>query len=194
MTTALFGIENDGAALVVNLLVFFLVVVWLALVYYTYSDAKRRIEDPLLVGCATAASLFPFVGTIVYLIVRPPEYLEDVQERDLEIKAARARLSSLDYQECPNCGAEVERTFLRCPQCTKKLRQACAKCGKPLSPGWKLCPYCETPVGQRPARRRRATAKAKTAPPQAPASRRAAATQRDSAATPGEAGPTPPEG
>mgnify|MGYP006197172745 CR=1 FL=1 len=32
--------------------------------------------------CATAASLFPFVGTIVYLIVRPPEYLDDVRERE----------------------------------------------------------------------------------------------------------------
>lgn len=193
MITALFGIENDSAALVVNLLVFFLVVVWLALVYYTYADAKRRIEDPLLIGCATAASLFPFVGTIVYVIVRPPEYLEDVRERELEIKGARARLSSLDYQECPNCGAEVERTFLRCPQCTKKLRQPCAKCAKPLSPGWKLCPYCETPVGQRPARRRRAPARDKAAAAKAPAPQRPAAGGRASTSDPGEAAPTTPE-
>lgn len=194
MITALLGIENDSAALVVNLLVFFLVVVWLALVYYTYADAKRRIEDPLLIGCATAASLFPFVGTIVYVIVRPPEYLEDVQERELEIKGARARISSLDYQECPNCGVEVERTFLRCPQCTKKLRQPCAKCGKPLNPGWKLCPYCETPVGQRAARRRRPTGKAKAAAAKAPEPQRPAAGQRASAPGPGEATPTTPEG
>ena len=82
MSFALFGIENDGVNLVVNLLVFFLVVIWLALVYWTYADARRRVADPMLVGCAAAASLFPFVGTMVYMIVRPPEYLEDVRERE----------------------------------------------------------------------------------------------------------------
>ena len=90
---AMFGIENSGLALAVNLLLLFLVVIWLALVYWTWSDARRRIADPMLVACATAASLFPFIGTIVYLIVRPPEYLDDVRERELEIAAAQARLA-----------------------------------------------------------------------------------------------------
>jgi Gpi18-like mannosyltransferase len=69
---AVFGIENDGLNLAVNLLLLFLVVIWFALVYWTFADARRRIDDPMLVGCATAASLFPFIGTIVYVIVRPP--------------------------------------------------------------------------------------------------------------------------
>src|SRR5919108_1399549 len=107
MSLALFGIENDGVNVVVNLLVFFLAVIWLPLVYWTYSDASRRIDDPMLVGCATAASLFPFIGTIVYTIVRPPEYLEDARERQLEIKAAEARLQALESRTCRNCGAAV---------------------------------------------------------------------------------------
>src|SRR5439155_285162 len=74
LTFALFGISDDGLNLAVNLLVFFLVVIWVALVYWTYSDATRRLDDPLLIGCATVASLFPFIGTVVYTIVRPPEY------------------------------------------------------------------------------------------------------------------------
>src|SRR6185436_16422832 len=93
----LFGIENSGVALAVNLLILFLVVIWLSLVYWTYADARRRIADPMLVACATAASLFPFVGTIVYAIVRPPEYLADVRERALEIQAAEARLAEQHY-------------------------------------------------------------------------------------------------
>jgi hypothetical protein len=80
---AVFGINSDGLNTAVQLLILFLVVIWLALIYYTYADARRRIADPMLIGCATAASLFPFVGTIVYMIVRPPEYLEDVREREL---------------------------------------------------------------------------------------------------------------
>ena len=91
---AVFGIENDGLNLAVNLLLLFLVVIWLALVYWTWADARRRIADPMLVGCATAAALFPFIGTIIYLIVRPPEFLDDVRERELEMAAAQARLAA----------------------------------------------------------------------------------------------------
>jgi hypothetical protein len=151
MTFALFGIENDGVNLIVNLLVFFLVVIWLALVYWTYSDAQRRIDDPMLIGCATAASLFPFIGTIVYTIVRPPEYLEDERERELEIKAAEARLQALESRTCRNCGAAVEPSFLRCPSCTRKLREPCRSCKKPLDPRWKICPYCEAEVPAPPS-------------------------------------------
>jgi hypothetical protein len=152
---AVFGIENDGLNLAVNLLLLFLVVIWLALVYWTFADARRRIADPMLVGCATAASLFPFVGTIIYLIVRPPEYLEDVRERDLEIAAAQARLESLEHVHCQYCGFEVEKAFLRCPSCLRRLKEPCNVCGKPLDPRWKICPYCEAEVGQAPAETRR---------------------------------------
>jgi hypothetical protein len=156
---AVFGIENDGLNLAVNLLLLFLVVMWLALVYWTFADARRRIADPLLVGCATAASLFPFVGTIVYLIVRPPEFLEDVRERELEIAAAEARLASIEHLACPYCGFEVEKAFLRCPSCLRRLKEPCAVCGNPLDPHWKICPYCEAEVGQLPPEGRRPRAR-----------------------------------
>ena len=84
MVVAVFGINSDGLNLAVNMLILFLVVIYLALVYWTYMDAIRRIEDPMLVVCATVASLLPFVGTILYVIVRPPEYLEDIHEREVE--------------------------------------------------------------------------------------------------------------
>ena len=172
---AVFGIENDGLNLAVNLLLLFLVVVWLALIYWTFADARRRIADPMLVACATAASLFPFVGTIVYLIVRPPEYLEDVRERDLEIAAAEARLQNLEHPQCQYCGFEVERAFLRCPSCLRRLKEPCNVCGKPLDPRWKICPYCEADVGQAaPEPRRTRPRRAAAAAPARQASPRSA--------------------
>ena len=162
MTFALFGIENDGLNLAVNLLVFFLFVIYVALVYWTYADASRRLEDPLLVACATVAAMFPFIGTIVYTIVRPPEYLEDRHEREIEVKAAEKRLALLENRTCRNCGGEVEPTFLRCPSCMRKLKEPCRNCGKPLDPRWRVCPYCESEVAgfragtpERPRRSRR---------------------------------------
>jgi Double zinc ribbon len=143
LLAGIFGIHNQAASLVVELAVVVLVVVWLALVYWTYADANRRIADQMLVRCATVASLIPYIGTIVYVIVRPPEYLEDVQERDLEIQAAQARLSQIGLHTCPYCDNEVEQEFLRCPHCLRKLREPCESCGRPLDSTWKICPYCE---------------------------------------------------
>jgi hypothetical protein len=160
---ALFGITNDSLNLAVSLVLLFLVIMWLALVYWTFADARRRIEDPILVGCATAASLFPFVGTLIYMIVRPPEYIDDVRERELEMQAAEARLAQLGYHLCPHCDYEVEKDFLRCPSCLRKLKDPCRSCARPLDPTWKVCPYCETEVeatavGRRGSRRRRESA------------------------------------
>jgi hypothetical protein len=160
LSPAVFGISNSGINLAIDLLILFLVVIWLALVYWTYADARRRISDPWIIGSATVASLFPFVGTLVYMIVRPPEYLDDVRERELEIQAAEARLAELGYHLCPHCDYEVEKDFLRCPNCMRKLKDPCPVCGKPLDPNWRICPFCEAEVGSpapapRRARRRR---------------------------------------
>jgi hypothetical protein len=152
---AIFGITNDGLNLAVNLLLLFLFVLWLALVYWTHADAKRRVADPMLVGCATAAALFPFVGTVVYMVVRPPEYLEDVHERELEIAAAEARLNAAHEHACPYCEYPVERSFLRCPSCLRRLKEPCGTCGKPLDPRWRICPYCEAEVPERAPQQQR---------------------------------------
>ncbi len=162
---AYFGIESSGLNLAVDLLILFVVVLYLSLIYWTYSDARRRIVDPMLIGCATAASLFPFVGTIVYMILRPPEYLEDVHERELEMQAAEARLHQLDQSLCPHCDYRMEKDFVRCPSCLRKLKERCVSCSRPLDQTWTICPYCEADVPGLPAptrsRRRRTAAAAR---------------------------------
>jgi hypothetical protein len=163
MALAIFGINNGGLNLVVNLLVLMLVVVWLALIVYTYLDARRRISDPFLVGCATLASFIPYLGTVIYAIVRPPEFLEDAHERELEIEAAELRVRQLKEASCPGCGFPVERDYLRCPQCQKRLKEPCPGCGKPVDRRWALCPYCETALREgEPRRRKRVPEEGKT--------------------------------
>jgi RNA polymerase subunit RPABC4/transcription elongation factor Spt4 len=129
-----------------NLSIFFVAVFWLASAYWVYKDARRRIEDPWLVAMATLLGLVPpFLGPLVYLFFRPPEYLEDVRERELEIRAMEERLGQRE-SHCPVCRAAVEPEFLICPVCTTKLKQACASCKAPLEPLWQVCPFCETPI------------------------------------------------
>ncbi len=181
MATAIFGISNSGLNLAVTLLVLMVVVVWLALIVYTYLDARRRISDPFLVACATIGSFFPYIGTAVYAIVRPPEFLEDAHERELEIRAAELRVRQLTELSCPNCEYPVEKSFLRCPQCQRRLKDPCPSCGKPVDPRWALCPYCETAL---PERARRQKPKGEPARAERSAPREERVPQREERAAP----------
>ena len=139
-------LDSDTWLVVRNLSIFFVAVFWLAVGYWVFKDAKRRIEDPWLVAMATILGLVPpFVGALIYMLFRPPEYLDDVRERELEIKAMEGQLAESDLR-CPVCRAAVRESFLVCPVCTTKLKQACPSCKAPLEALWQVCPYCETPV------------------------------------------------
>ena len=153
MPFAIFNISNNGLNLAVTLFILMLVAVWLALIVYTYFDARRRVSDPFLVACATIASFIPYMGTAVYAILRPPEFLEDAHERELEIRAAELRVRQLTELSCPNCEYPVEKNYLRCPNCQHSLKDPCPSCGKPVDPRWAVCPYCESALEGRSRRR-----------------------------------------
>ena len=148
MTFAIFGISNDGLNLVVNLLILMLVVVWLALIVFTFLDARRRVSDPFLVACATVASFIPYIGTAVYAILRPPEFLEDAHERELEIKAAELRSASSRRAPVPSASSRSSAATCAAPSASagsrtlRQLRQA-------RRSRWSLCPYCETAIRSR---------------------------------------------
>lgn len=120
-----------------------------AIVIWTYKDARKRIEDPILVACSTALSMLPIVGVLAYLLLRPSEYIADVRERALEIRLMERQLGS--QQRCPSCRSHIEADYLSCPVCTTKLRESCESCDRPLDPRWALCPFCEAEVPGRTA-------------------------------------------
>lgn len=92
--------ESGAWDLVVLLLQVFAVALWAALVFWTYQDARRRIHAPGLIALSVALSLLlPYLGSIIYLIVRPPEFLDEVRERELELLALEARLGELGDDE-----------------------------------------------------------------------------------------------
>lgn len=134
LTNPLFG-------LVRNLCSLFFIVVYFAIIFWTWRDAARRGAMGWFWGLTVA--IFPFVGWIVYLIVRPPDTLDDAHERELEIRSREAQLTR-EYDTCPSCYKPVEKDFLLCPYCMKKLRKPCTECGKALKLNWQVCPYCKT--------------------------------------------------
>jgi RNA polymerase subunit RPABC4/transcription elongation factor Spt4 len=128
-------------ALSAYVFLFCLGVLWLALVFWTFKDARKRVDDPIIIGVAVLTSLvLPFMGTVVYAILRPAEYLAEARERELEVRAMEQELQVM--RACPSCGEIIRPDFVACPNCRRPLRSVCPSCDRVLEPGWKLCPFC----------------------------------------------------
>lgn len=90
-------------------------------VVFVYRDASKRGMNPL--AWSLVAALVPlFLGLIMYLVCRKP---------------------LVDWQ-CPNCGAGIDATDRKCPQCGKSFLTQCPECNFPVQRGWNACPSCGT--------------------------------------------------
>ena len=97
-------------------------------------DALREVMDPeipisvvdmgLIVELAKQDGIVDLKLTFTAMGCPASEFiLEDVRERDLEIRAMEKRIGARDLH-CPVCRAEVDEDFLVCPVCTT-ARQLC---------------------------------------------------------------------
>lgn len=131
----------------------YLLVMWLAALYWIYRDASERSRDPMVRGIAVATVLmFNLPGLLIYLILRPKATLTERYEHQLE---AEALLHEIHEQpSCPQCRRNIESEFLACPYCRTSLRAPCERCNRALAFGWVVCPYCgadrQQPASQPP--------------------------------------------
>lgn len=126
----------------VYLFYFCIVAVWLAGAYWIFKDARRRIDDKIVIGvCVAAGLVFGPVGWIVYAIARPSEYLDDRRVRELEMQMMEQRLR--EESLCLYCKTPLCDDYLVCPSCGRRVRSQCRSCRRPLEPTWRVCPYCE---------------------------------------------------
>ena len=116
-----------------------LVLIYLASILWVYRDAALRSRMPWV---WVVLGIVPVFGPVIYLLVRPPMYLDDVREQELEIARRERELMKEGY--CPSCKYPVEESFLVCPNCAHRLKNQCQTCGQPLNPQWRVCPYCRT--------------------------------------------------
>jgi hypothetical protein len=133
--------NSPGFKLAFQLCSLFYIIFTFALVFWTYRDAERR--GAMGWFWSLVVLIFNLAGCAIYLVVRPPEFADDARERDLEIRAKELSLAR-DMEACPACRKPVEKDFLICPHCMKKLRKPCVECGKALRLSWAVCPYCKT--------------------------------------------------
>ncbi len=124
-----------------RLCILFFIVFTVALIFWTWRDAQRRGAMPWF--WALVVVFFNVAGWLIYMVVRPPESREDARERELEIRSREAELARSN-PVCPACFKPVDKEFLICPSCMKKLKKECTNCEKPLKLDWAVCPYCKT--------------------------------------------------
>jgi hypothetical protein len=144
---------NEGviSAMVLSLKLIsaYIAIVWIALVYWTYRDIKRRTKDPALQCAATLLSLIFFLpGYWLYLMLRPRLTLSEVAEEELR-EAILAEYRGMNF--CPGCHARVREEYVACPSCQMSLRAACPDCSHALQPDWAACPYCARVIAPAPA-------------------------------------------
>lgn len=78
----------------------FLVLLWLSLVWWTYQDVRRRTENSTFMTISLVLVIvLPFFGAIIYLIIRPPDLLDEARERELELIALERRLHEIGDEE-----------------------------------------------------------------------------------------------
>ncbi len=114
---------------------------WLSLVIWAFRDMRLRSRDPFAqILAAILVAALPFVGIVVYLILRPPETLAERYERSLEEEALLQEIE--ERPACPKCSRQVDGKWVICPYCHAQLQKQCPHCLNTLELAWTRCPFC----------------------------------------------------
>jgi len=126
----------------------YLAVLWVALAFWMVRDARRRSESwAFAVFSAVLGLGLPFLGTLIYLVVRPPRTLDEERALELEERALTEAPPVEGTRPCPSCGRDIEEEFVICPYCRTQFARRCHACQRWLRLGWRVCPYCAEDVG-----------------------------------------------
>lgn len=145
-------IDSGNSGLVIGIVAagVYLTVLYVAVAFWVVRDARRRSESWFFASFAGLIGLaLPFVGVLLYLIIRPPRTLDEERALQLEEQALTEEevVETPTSRPCPKCGREIEQDFVICPYCRTQFARRCHKCGKWLRLGWHVCPYCAEEVG-----------------------------------------------
>ena len=138
--------------LAVIAVVAYVAVLWVATAFFVWRDARRRSGSATFQLFALLLGFLPpFLGALVYLVVRPPRTLDEERAYALEEQTLREMDEDpIALRPCPSCGREIEVEFIVCPYCRTQFARRCHGCDRVLRLGWAVCPYCAVEVGHAP--------------------------------------------
>jgi len=138
-------LSNPMVQLGFQFLVLYGVILWLAASYWAYRDMQVRSDNPVLPYLAAALVvlftpvLFLF-GVLIYRVVRPPEKIAEVYERNLAEEALLAEVEAI--HTCPGCRRRIHDEWIICPTCRTRLNRVCPTCTRLVGLDWSLCAWC----------------------------------------------------
>ena len=119
----------------------FIFAFWAAVGIWTFNDIRTRTRDWLAILLAVVLVLvFPLVGWVLYLMIRPRQTLSDMFDRALEEEALLREIE--DTLACATCGVPVKDTWVYCPNCHNQLQHSCPNCGNLVRNEWEICVLC----------------------------------------------------
>lgn len=118
-----------------------LAIFWFVVLYWVWLDSGDRTSSTLArVGYVLLATLLFIPGLIIYLLIRPPQTIEEIYWADLERRYLKYETSELG--DCPKCGTQLYPGFTYCPNCRLILKVKCPDCGIEMDQNYKYCPSC----------------------------------------------------
>ena len=133
----------------VLLLILYVALLLVALAYNVVRDARRRSTSiPFAIFAFLLAFVPPFLGALIYLVIRPPRTLAEERSLALEQRILEEPATGTpETRPCPTCGRDIEEDFVICPYCRTQFARRCTVCERRLRLGWPVCPFCATEVG-----------------------------------------------
>lgn len=143
MPSDLFNSIATVVGVIVAVLGAFFFAFWIAMGIWTFNDIRSRSRDWLAIVLACLLVLiFPVVGLVLYLMIRPKNTLAEVYDRALEEEALLREIE--ETLACITCGIPVQETWVYCPNCHHQLQHSCTNCKNLVRNEWEICVYCGT--------------------------------------------------
>jgi uncharacterized Zn finger protein (UPF0148 family) len=124
------------------------IIFWLVVTSWIWVDSDERSTSKWMRLFYVLIGLIPIVGWIIYLIVRPPETIDEIYWGDLERRYLK--YEAKDLGDCPRCGTQLFPGFVYCPNCKKRLKRKCSKCEVYVELEYKYCPHCGNQMATKP--------------------------------------------
>lgn len=118
--------------MVSNILLIFLVIVWIYCILWVAKDISWRTDNFWLQLTSILLLLFltPLFGLPLYLLLRPLQ-VETSREDDVEF-----------YAVCFSCNQANDKAFEYCVYCGETLKIACPACKKSVGIEYAYCAWC----------------------------------------------------
>lgn len=134
---------SSGFILLSHSFILFLFLLWLGTIRWAIQDSQKRDSGANLTLAAILLTvMLPFLGILVYSVMRPPQTLDEVRTQKLEHVLLKSQLYSDDV--CPECHAHVEKNHKYCTHCGSSLVKKCPSCRREVKRHWNFCSHCNT--------------------------------------------------